>query len=498
MTQATRDAMAETDGSFQQLRVDPQFIETLTRLGIDEPTEIQRILIPALLDGRDCLALARPGDGKTNAYMLPIAQRVEPGAGPQALVLQPTRALALQTARNFTRFAKLRNLRVATVVVEPRRPKAEHNPLSENPEIVVGTSRAVRRQVHAGTLDLAKLRFFVLDDADVILDSAEAEATRELVEGLADERTAVLIAGEMTRDVEQLAAELLHNPLRFESTTAAARLERIRHQRIDLADRSSFDALVAYCREVRPRLAVVFAISDAAGKSLAQRLARAGFNCRWIEDTARRRPPRRGARRRSGGVELVVVSDPPPRQLATIPATHVLHFDPPADVESYELRIQRCPRLARPGVSVLLLDPDHADLAEHLAQALNLRLEPVHLPERKRGRDRSQRRRGGANKGGSTRDQRAARASQPDAHVTTTSTPQPEQSAAEPASQDAASEPWPAKMPLPSRFSEVLHRDQELERRGIRPQPRTLASRFRSPRARRRLIWEPDSKDETP
>jgi len=495
MTQATRDAMAETDGGFQQLRVDPQFIETLARLGIDEPTAIQQTLIPAILDGKDCLALARPGDGKTNAYMLPIAQQVEPGGGPQALILQPTRALALQTARNLSRFAKLRDLRVATIVVQPRRPRDERNPLSDNPEIIVGTSRAVRRQVQAGHLDLAKIRFFVLDDADVVLDGAEAEATRELAGGLDEDRTGVVIAGERTDAVEQLADALLRDPVRFESSSGQSRIERVRHQRIELSDRSAFDALMAYCRSVRPRLGVVFAVSDAAGKSLAQRLARAGLNCRWIEDTARRRPPRRSDRRRISGTELVVASDPPPRQLATIPATHLLHFDPPADVEGYRLRIERCPRLSRPGVSVLLLDGEHAALAGEVEQQLGVQLEPVTLPERKGRRERGSRersRRDGSDRRGRRSEQKPA---EQQAVASAESAAQQTDQPPKTDTPEQTGEPWPTKMPLPSRFSEVLHRDEELERRGIRPQPRTLASRFRSPRARRRLIWEPDTKD---
>jgi superfamily II DNA/RNA helicase len=443
MIDRTHNAQHDPHAGFQELGVDPNLIAALERLDLSAPTEIQQRVIPAALEGRDCLVRACTGAGKTNAYLLPILQRVSPGRGLQALVIQPTRSLALQLERNLRRFAPECPLRTA-VVVGGRRTRGQPDPLADAPEVLIATPRGAAELVRRGHHDWSTLRILVVDDADAILDDRGPEQLRRVYAALEQEHQTIVVAGDLNEPVRGLAEALLHDPIEVDLPPGPPRAMSATHAYVVVDPKEKLDALVALCRQQAPKLAILLANSEPAGRDLVRRLTRLRVSCRWI---AARRPPRRpdqrGRQPKRPRGEVIVAADPVPRRLATIPASHLLHYELPNDAEVYMHRLRQAARLRRDGSVIAFVEPGQEALLEEIERRTGKPFKKLETPF------------------GPARRPRA---------------PTP------PASNQASNRSTNTDSSSTGRLGKVLHRDEELESRGVKPVRRTLGNRFRSPR----------------
>jgi superfamily II DNA/RNA helicase len=217
--------------------------------------------------------------------------------------------------------------------------------------------------------------------------------------------------------------------------------------------KEKFDALLSFCKQESPRLAIVLTNTAECGREVARRLERARVSCRWIGEqpaAARReqheRHERRGPRVRS---EVIVASDPAPRRLCTIPASHLLHYEMPSDIDTYMYRLEQAPRLRKHGHVIAFIEPAQEAMLAEIEQRVGKPLDKREPLEHPKGRRRHEK--------------------------------------AESAHSHGSPPPPKANLPKPKpetrgRLREVLHRDEELEARGVQPPPRTLGSRFRTGR----------------
>ncbi len=441
MNDNSHNAQDDPEAGFQELGVEAGLIAALQRLNLRAPTEVQRRLIPVALEGRDCLARACTGAGKTNAYLLPILQHASPGIGLQALVIQPTRSLALQLERNLRRFAPERPLRTA-VAVGGRRSRNQPDPLADAPDVLIATPRGVAELMRRGHHDWSTLRIFVVDEVDAILDDRGPEQLRRAHAAFEQEHQTILVAGDLDEQVRALADELLRDPVEIDVPAGAPRAASAVQAYFAVDPQEKLDALVAFCKQQSPKLAVLVTNDEQQGRDLARRLARLRISCRWI---GARRPPgrcdQRGRRPQRPRGEIIVAADPVPRRLSTIPASHLLHYELPDDVSMYMHRLQQAARLRKDGTVIAFVEPDQHGLREEIERRIGKPLKKLELPSRPVRHRR----------------ERAA----PSNGLTNTTTTNPSGS---------------------GRLGEVLQRDEELEARGVRPIPRTLGSRFRSSR----------------
>jgi len=449
MNTTAENTHSGTDAGFEALGVHPDLIAALQRLKLDAPTQLQRQMIPAVLEGKDCLARASTGAGKTNTYLLPILQTVTPGESAQALVIQPTRSLALQFQRNLQRFAPERPVR--TAVALGGRPSRDHpDPLAQSPEVLItiprGAGALARRKSH----DWSSLRLLVIDEVDAILDERGADQLKQVHAALAHEHQTILLAGNLDEPVRALAAEILRDPIEVDLPPGPPRSASASQSYFAVDPQEKFDALLSFCKQESPRLAIVLTNTAERGREVARRLERARVSCRWIgkqpAPAQRERRERRGPRARS---EVIIASDPAPRRLSTIPASHLLHYEMPGDIDTYMYRLEQAPRLRKHGHVIAFVEPTQeamlAEIAQRVGKPLDKR-EPLEHPKRRR------------------HHQKAESAHSRDAQ------PAPK-----------ANHPKP-KPEARGRLREVLHRDEDLEARGVQPPPRTLGSRFRTGR----------------
>ncbi|MFQ5804877.1 MAG: DEAD/DEAH box helicase [Phycisphaerae bacterium] len=441
MSDTAHNVQDSTESGFQDLGVEPDLIAALQRRKLSAPTEIQQHLIPAVLEGKDCLARASTGAGKTNAYLLPILQRLTPGDGLQALVIQPTRSLALQLERNLRRFAPERPLRTA-VAVGGRRSHGQPDPLADAPDVLIATPRGAAELARRGRHDWSTLRIVVIDEADAILDDRGPEQLRQVHTAFEHEHQTILIAGDLDEQVRALADEVLRDPIEIDVAPGAPRAASATQAYFLVDPQEKFDALVSFCKQESPRLAIVLANSEQQARDLARRLQRMRISCRWI---GTRHPPRwrdqRGRHPQRSRSEVIVASDPAPRRLSTIPASHLLHYELPDDLDIYLHRLRQTARLRKYGSVIAFVEPSQHALVERIERRIDKPLKKLATPQR------------------------------------------PNRSRREPISKPGGEANTAEANPsVGGRLSQVLHRDEELEARGIQPVPRTLGSRFRSTR----------------
>ncbi|GEM_PF-3546744 len=477
------DSVTPTEQSstatFADLGIHNTLRTALERLNMAVPTDIQVKMIPHALAGRDCLARVSTGAGKTNAYLLPILQTITPGDGLQALVIQPTRALALQLQRNIGRFSP--DCEVATAVAGGgRRRQSVSDLLEGNPDIVIATVRGAEELAGHADADFSHLRYVVIDEADAITEECDPERVRKIAEGLPESHQTFILAGSWTEPVEALAAALLHEPARVEADATGPRAHGVRQTVFEVPADRKLDVLISYCKQEKPKLTIVLLRPETDADEVLHHVDRARISCRRIDE---RRKGAREARGRSGRrpqTELIFASDPPPRRLSTIPATHLIHYDLPADADTYIHRLEQAARLRRRGEVIAFVEPDEAELLEEIEQRLGHAFERAEAPE---PRKRSSRHRGERDRSADRREKSDSRRERGDRRGGRSAR------GADGRSKSPRSEATP---PQPrGRLNQLLYRDPDLEARGIRPPRRTLGARFRTNR-RPRPLRRPD------
>ena len=357
------------DGGFSSLGLDASLVATLTELGYEEPTPIQRETIPLLLEGRDVLGQAATGTGKTAAFALPLLQRVAPGfaqrgdgeeASVCALVLVPTRELAMQVAEAMHRYG--RGLGVRTLAVYGGQAiQQQLRALRRGVDIVVATPGRALDHLRRGTLDLSTVQVVVLDEADEMLDMGFADDLEAILSELPAQRQTALFSATMASRVGQIAERHLREPARVtiaRERTAPGEVPRVRQTAYVVQRRHKAAALARVLDMESPSSAIVFCRTRTEVDELTETLGGRGWRAEALHGGLSQEQRDRVMRRfRDGAVELLVATDVAARGLDIEHLSHVVNYDVPAAPDAYVHRIGRTGRAGREGVAVTLAEP---------------------------------------------------------------------------------------------------------------------------------------------
>jgi ATP-dependent RNA helicase DeaD len=342
-------------------------LTALAGLGYEEPTPIQREAIPPLVAGRDLLGQAATGTGKTAAFALPALQRLpaeraggEVGGGPIALVLVPTRELAVQVSEAFHRYGRELGTRVLPVYGGApigRQLRA----LEAGVDVVIATPGRALDHVQRGTLQLGGVATVVLDEADEMLDMGFAEDLDALLAETPPDRQTVLFSATMPRRLDALARRHLRDPVRITIAREAAEPgepPRVR-QTAYVVPRSAKPAALGRVLDVEaPTAAIVFCRTREEVDSLTETLNGRGYRAEALHGgMSQEQRDRVMGRLRSGTADLLVATDVAARGLDVEQLTHVVNYDVPSAPESYVHRIGRVGRAGREGVAITLAEP---------------------------------------------------------------------------------------------------------------------------------------------
>jgi ATP-dependent RNA helicase DeaD len=358
----TEPASPASAPSFADLGLRPELLGTLTTLGYEEPTPIQQQAIPPLLAGRDLLGQAATGTGKTAAFALPILQQLDGATrnAPLALVLVPTRELAMQVSQAFHRYGRELGARVLPIYGgQPiwRQLKA----LERGVDVVVATPGRALDHLGRGTLDLGHLEVVVLDEADEMLDMGFAEDLEELLAATPEHHQTMLFSATMPPRIGGIARRHLTDPVRITlGGRSAEPSERPRvHQRAYLVRRGNKPAALSRVLDVEsPDATLVFCRTRTEVDELTETMNGRGYRAEALHGgMTQDQRDRVMSRLRSETAELLVATDVAARGLDVEHLTHVVNYDVPSAPEAYVHRIGRVGRAGREGVAITLVEP---------------------------------------------------------------------------------------------------------------------------------------------
>ncbi|MFF5216920.1 DEAD/DEAH box helicase [Micromonospora sp. NPDC000442] len=349
--------------AFTDLGLRPELLAALAALGYEEPTPIQREAIPPLLAGRDLLGQAATGTGKTAAFALPLLQRMpddRTGDDPLALVLVPTRELAVQVSEAFHRYGKDLGARVLPIYGgQPigRQLRA----LDAGIDVVVATPGRALDHIARGTLRLGNLASVVLDEADEMLDMGFAEDIEAILEHTPEQRQTLLFSATMPARIDGMARAHLTDPVRIliaREQPVAGEAPRVR-QSAYLVARAHKPAALGRVLDVEsPTAAIVFCRSREEVDRLTETMNGRGYRAEALHGgMSQEQRDRVMGRLRAGTADLLVATDVAARGLDVEQLSHVVNFDVPSAPESYVHRIGRVGRAGREGVAITLAEP---------------------------------------------------------------------------------------------------------------------------------------------
>jgi ATP-dependent RNA helicase RhlE len=347
------------------------------------PTPIQAQAIPQLLKGRDMLGIAQTGTGKTAAFALPILHQLSqniPGHGqrsPRALVLAPTRELAIQIGEEFKAYAQ--NIRLYhTVIFGGVSQKAQVAALTRGVDIIVATPGRLLDLLNQRQVKLDKVEYLVLDEADRMLDMGFVRDVRKIISPIPKRRQSLLFSATMPGEISGLAGEILNNPARVEVTPQSTPIERIR-QNVHHVNANDKRALLAniLSDEALSRV-MVFTRTKHRANKVADYLEKCGINADAIHGNKSQGARQRALKRfKSGEARVLVATDIAARGIDVDNVSHVINFELPNEPENYVHRIGRTARAGAEGIAVAFCDSTERGYLKDIERLIRTRLTVV-------------------------------------------------------------------------------------------------------------------------
>jgi ATP-dependent RNA helicase DeaD len=368
--------------TFSDLGLDSAVLKALKDVGYETPSAIQAATIPPLLAGRDVVGLAQTGTGKTAAFALPILSRLDLSQKtPQALVLAPTRELALQVCEAFESYAAhLRGVHVLPVY-GGQGYGVQLSALRRGVHIVVGTPGRIMDHLDKGTLDLSELKYLVLDEADEMLKMGFAEDVETILADTPDDKQVALFSATMPAQIRRISQKYLHDPeeitVKSKTTTSANTTQRY----LVVSYPQKVDALTRILEVENFEAMIVFTRTKNETETLAEKLRARGYAAAAINgDVVQAQRERTVNQLKSGKLDILVATDVAARGLDVDRISHVVNFDLPIDTESYVHRIGRTGRAGRTGDAISFVTPRERRMLTSIEKATRQPLTQMQLP----------------------------------------------------------------------------------------------------------------------
>ncbi|WP_034800530.1 DEAD/DEAH box helicase [Intrasporangium oryzae] len=368
--------------SFADLGLDERLLKALRDVGYEYPSPIQAETIPALLEGRHVVGLAQTGTGKTAAFALPILSQLDlKQKSPQALVLAPTRELALQVCEAFERYATFIKGVHVLPVYGGQAYGVQLSALRRGVHIVVGTPGRIMDHLEKGTLDLSELRFLVLDEADEMLKMGFAEDVETILADTPDDKHVALFSATMPTQIKRISKKYLTDPVEVTVKAKTSTAPNITQRYLMVSYPQKVDALTRILEVENFEGMIVFVRTKNETETLAEKLRARGFSAMAINgDIAQNQRERTVDQLKSGKLDILVATDVAARGLDVDRISHVVNYDIPTDTESYVHRIGRTGRAGRSGDAISFVTPRERHLLKAIEKATRQSLTPMNLP----------------------------------------------------------------------------------------------------------------------
>ncbi|MDO5029435.1 MAG: DEAD/DEAH box helicase [Corynebacterium sp.] len=367
---------------FEDLNLPEDIVNAVRKVGFETPSPIQAATIPTLMTGRDVVGLAQTGTGKTAAFALPILARIDRSVrAPQALVLAPTRELALQVADSFQSFADHLGKIHVLPIYGGQAYGVQLSGLRRGAQIIVGTPGRVIDHLEKGSLDISDLRFLVLDEADEMLQMGFQEDVERILADTPDEKQVALFSATMPAAIRRLSKQYLSEPEEITVKSQTRTADNIRQRFLMVSHRNKLDALTRILEVEEFEAMIMFVRTKHETEELAEKLRARGFSAAAINgDIPQTLRERTIDQLKDGRLDILVATDVAARGLDVDRISHVVNFDIPHDTESYVHRIGRTGRAGRSGEALLFVTPREGRLLRQIERATKSQLHEMKLP----------------------------------------------------------------------------------------------------------------------
>lgn len=366
----------QVPGTFKELGICEDVLRALDEMGWDSPTPVQRDSYPLVIDGHDVIVQSRTGTGKTGAFGIPLVDRLLSEDGnEQALVLAPTRELALQSAREISKLGAHRHIDTVAVYGGASMER-QIQALEKGARVISGTPGRVLDHLSRGTIDASRIRVLILDEADEMLSMGFAKELHAIIEKLPKDRQTLLFSATVDRAIKRVAEKHMRDPHFLGLSGDHVGALGIEHFAYMVSGVGRVANLITILEMEDPESALIFCNTKAETEEVASALQRAGFNAEWLTgDRPQREREEVLGRVRAEELRFLVATDVAARGIDVSHLTHVINFSLPENVEQYVHRTGRTGRAGRTGTAISLVGPTELGILYYLR--LQYRIFPV-------------------------------------------------------------------------------------------------------------------------
>lgn len=339
--------------TFKELGLVPEIMKAIEDMGFEEPTPIQKASIPAAMEGKDLIGQAQTGTGKTAAFGIPILEKIDmTEKGPQAIVLSPTRELAIQSAEEMNRLAQYLPIH-ALPIYGGQDIERQFRALRKKPNIIVATPGRLMDHMKRGTIDLSHVQILVLDEGDEMVDMGFIDDIRTILAGMPEERQTMFFSATMPAPIRELAESFLRDPVLVKIKAATVTIDLVEQEYIELPDMQKFDCLCRLLDMENPELAIVFVRTKRRADEVTEALKKRGYMAEGLHgDLSQQKRDAVVRQFKEGTIDILVATDVAARGLDISGVTHVYNFDMPQDSETYVHRVGRTGRAGQTGLAM--------------------------------------------------------------------------------------------------------------------------------------------------
>jgi len=368
--------------SFAELGLNPDVVAALVAVGYETPSPIQAETIPVLLSGRDLLGQASTGTGKTAAFALPILSRIDISQHlPQALVMTPTRELAIQVAEAFQKYAA----KIPGFHVLPIYGGQSYTPqlkgLKRGAHVIVGTPGRLIDHVQSGALDLSELKYLVLDEGDEMLQMGFVDDIDRIFKSTPADKQVALFTATLPQAIRRIAQTHMRDPREITVRSRGEAAPKIRQRYWLVSGLHKLDALTRLLEAEKFDAILVFVRTKIETVDLAQRLEARGFAASALNGDMEQRTREQTVQRfKDGKIDILIATDVAARGLDVDRISHVINYDIPYDSETYIHRIGRTGRAGRTGDAILFVSPRERNMLRVIERVTQQRIEEMRMP----------------------------------------------------------------------------------------------------------------------
>ncbi|HJJ54831.1 MAG TPA: DEAD/DEAH box helicase [Methanocorpusculum sp.] len=374
--------MEEETKSFGEFAISEELLSAISDMGFEEPTPIQQMAIPQILDGKDVTGQAQTGTGKTAAFGIPLIEKLDPeNRSIQAIVLSPTRELTIQTAEEFSQLMKYKKGLTVVPIYGGQAIERQLRALRGPVQVVIGTPGRVIDHIDRGTLNLDHVKMFVLDEADQMLDMGFRDDIIEIIHKVPEDHQTILFSATMPAPILDITRRFQKDPEFIKITRRELTVPQIEQTYIEVRERDKLEALCRFLDMNNPELALVFCNTKRSVDDLMTRMQARGYMVEAIHgDMKQIQRDRVMARFRSGSIDVLIATDVAARGIDVDDVDIVFNYDVPQDVEYYVHRIGRTGRAGRAGKSVTFVAPREIYKLRDIQRYAKIRIAKTPIP----------------------------------------------------------------------------------------------------------------------